>query len=132
MRSEATINRSPPRSYSSRTLPECSSGRVDVTARQDISQVVREVGQDLVAVLGDEHEILQTAAAEAAPIAPRLDRDDVAGDEIIAYPAHVRPLVDLQADPVPEPVEVPVLEHRVGLLGQLRRLARLDVRLGRA
>src|SRR3954447_23403233 len=97
-----------------------------------MSQVVREIGQDLVTVLGEEHEILQAAAAEAPPVAAGLDRDDVAGDEIVAHPAHEGALVDLEADTVPEPVEIPVLEHGPRRLAELRRLPGLDIGLAGA
>src|SRR5687768_4171760 len=46
-------------------------------------QVVREVGQVLEAVFGDEDEVLQPAPAEALPVDPWLDGDDVAGDELV-------------------------------------------------
>ena len=40
--------------------------------------------EQLVAVVRDEHDVLQPAAAEAVPVAPRLDGDDVAGEELLA------------------------------------------------
>src|SRR5689334_4077941 len=86
-------------------------------------QVVREVRQVLVAVVGDEDEILEPYAPVALAVEPRLDRDDIAGDEIVVHAAHVRPLVHVEADAVPEPVEEPVLEHFAVVLGALGRIA---------
>ena len=59
-------------------------GRHGAVRLHNDAELVREVGQDLVAVLGDDDEILEPAAAEAAPVAARLDRDDVAGDQLVA------------------------------------------------
>ena len=43
-------------------------------------------------------------AAEARPVAARLDRHDVARDQLLVRAAEVRALVDLEPDPVPEAV----------------------------
>ncbi len=53
-------------------------------------------------------------------------------DEVVAEPAQERALVDLEPDAVAEPVEVAVLERLPRLLGQLGRLAGLDVGLAGA
>ena len=50
-----------------------------VTPPGSTSQLVREVGQVLRAVLGDHDEVLEAAAAEPGPVAAGLHRDDVAG-----------------------------------------------------
>src|SRR5229473_1567426 len=62
-------------------------------------QVVRVVREVLGAGLGDEHEVLEPAAAEAGPVEAGLDRDHVARDErIAARGAHARLLVHLEPD----------------------------------
>src|SRR3712207_7615015 len=50
----------------------------------------REVGEVLAAVLGDEDDVLEAAAAEAGAVAPGLERDDIARDELLAVPAEER------------------------------------------
>src|SRR5829696_1297098 len=87
-------------------------------------EVVREVGQHLGAVLGDEDEVLEARAAEAVAVEARLDRDHVAGDEaVMSQPADVRLLVDLEPDAVAGSVEEAVEEHLTLGLVQLRRVA---------
>src|SRR3954452_9814383 len=83
------------------------------------SQVVREIRQDLASSFGHDDEVLEPAAAEPAPVAARLERDDVAHEQLVADPAEVRALVDLEADTVAEPVEVAVLQRVARLLGEL-------------
>ena len=84
-------------------------------------QVVGEVGQQLGAVLGDEHEVLEADAAEVLAVAAGLERDHVAGDQRVGRAAEVRPLVDLEADAVAERVEVALVELRAGRLAALGR-----------
>src|SRR5215211_9250623 len=85
-------------------------------------QVVREVRQVLGAVLGDEHEVLEPDAAEALPVETGLERDHVAGDELLfADQAHARLLVHLEANAVPEAVVEAFVEHLSLLLSALRR-----------
>src|SRR4051794_35033953 len=130
MRSEATISRSSPSSYISRTLPRARSGRSGAVITPSklptapagalgCLEVVGELREHPAAVGGDEHERLQAAAAEARPVAAGLDRDDVPLDEVVRRPAEVGPLVDLEADAVPERVEVARLERRARRLGEL-------------
>ena len=71
-------------------------------------ELVREVGQDLGAVLGNEGEVFEPDAAEALPVEPRLDGDHVTGDEpVVAEPADVRLLVHLETDAVAGPWKKP-------------------------
>ena len=70
------------------------------------ARLVREARQRLGAVLGDEHEVLEAAAAEARAVEARLDREHVAGDElVVAGHAEHRLLVHLEPDAVAERVE---------------------------
>src|SRR3954471_22931228 len=101
-------------------------------AHEATSQVVREIRQDLASSFGHDDEVLEPTAAEAAPVAARLERDHVADHELVAEPAEVRAPVDLEPDAVAEPVEVAVLELLTGRLGQQRGLAGLVVGLARA
>ena len=71
-----------------------------------ISEVIGEVREDLAAVLADEHEVLQPAAAVALAVAPRLHRDHVTRHERVRHAGEMRPLVDLETDAVAERVEV--------------------------
>src|SRR5437763_12506334 len=88
-------------------------------------EVVRVLGQVLGAVLGHEHQVLQADTAVALPVEAGLDRDDVAGDELlVGDEAEVRLLVHLEPDSVAEPVEEPVGERLACLLRALRGLAR--------
>src|SRR5215218_3149889 len=89
-------------------------------------EVVRELRQVLVTVLGDEDEILEPDAAVALAVQAGLDRDDVAGDErLVTEQPEVRRLVHLEAHAVPEAVEEPLVERLAGLLRPLGLLARL-------
>ena len=65
--------------------------------------VVRE---DIAAVLGDDHEILDPHAADARQVDARLDRDDVARRRarVSAGARQPRRLVGDEPDAVPEPV----------------------------
>src|ERR671918_2211505 len=74
-------------------------------------QVVRVVGEELAAVLGDEDEVLQAAAAEAFAVEARFDGEHVAGHDLVAVPAQAGQLVHLEADAVAEAVEEALLEH---------------------
>src|SRR4051794_15352098 len=86
-------------------------------------EVVREVGQQLAAVVRHEHEILEPAAAPAGAVEARLDRDDVARDQLARRTAEPRLLVHLEPDAVAERVEEAVLEDFPRLLRELRRIA---------
>ena len=106
-----------------------SSVSIACSAHRNV-QLVRAVGQALVAVLGHEQQILDPNAAEALLVDPRLDRDDVARDELLADHPERRRLVHLEPDPVPERVVEAVLEHLALALRQLRRVAVLGDELG--
>src|SRR3954451_9061318 len=80
-------------------------------------EVVRVVREDLAAVGGDEHQVLETAAAVAVPVDPGLDGDDVPRDELAGRATQRGLLVDLEADAVAERVVEAVLEDLAGLLG---------------
>src|SRR5438105_9241252 len=68
-------------------------------------QLLRERGQHLEPVVGDDREVLDPDPADAAQVDAGLDRDDVAGGEDVArLPVEVRALVELEADAVAEPV----------------------------
>src|SRR5215211_7681287 len=87
-------------------------------------QVVREVREVLGAVLGDEHEVLEPAAAEALAVEAGLERHHVTGHELRdAAASEVRRLVHLEPDTVAETVEEAVLEHLARRLREHRRLA---------
>src|SRR5439155_75451 len=69
-------------------------------------QVVRVIRQVLRAAVGDEHQVLQPAAAEPRAVKARLDCDHVARDELLAgSEAEAGLLVELEADAVPEAVD---------------------------
>ena len=76
-------------------------------------EIVWKSRQVLGAVLGDEHEILEPDAAEARPVAARLDRDHVAAPRAARCrrKARARLLVHLEPDAVAERVEEAVLER---------------------
>src|SRR5436305_8653635 len=87
-------------------------------------QAVRESRKRLAAVAGHEQQVLQANAAEALAVGPRLDRDDIARDELCRPAAtEVGLLVDLQPDAVAEAVEIPLAQHDARLLRALRRMA---------
>src|SRR4051794_23170827 len=88
-------------------------------------QVVRVVREHLVAVVGDEDDVLQAEAAEPGAIQARLDRDDVAGDELVSTATERGQLVHLEPDTVAETVEEPILQHFAGVLVQLCLVAGL-------
>src|SRR5439155_9970880 len=67
-------------------------------------EIVWVLRKRLGAVFGDEDEVLEAATAEALAVAAGLDRDDIAGDELLARPAEPGRLVDFEADAVPERV----------------------------
>ena len=87
-------------------------------------EVVRKVRQVLGAVLGDEHEVLEPAAAEALAVEARLERDHVAGDELAGRRGRGS-AASCTSSPTPWPsaVEEAVLEHLARLLREQRRLA---------
>src|SRR5262245_41463235 len=86
-------------------------------------EVVRVVRQDLAAAFGDEHEVLEAAAAVAVPVEPRLDRNHVARAELAGRAAEGRLLVNLEAHAVAERVVEAVLEHLARLLRAQGRVA---------
>src|ERR1700694_1025712 len=87
-------------------------------------QVVREVREVLGAVLCHDDEIFEAAASVARAVQPRLERDDVARQQL-AGPASSerRGFVHLAADSLREAVEEPAVEQGSGLLGVARRLS---------
>src|SRR5205814_8911282 len=88
------------------------------------AQVVRVGRQVLDAVLGDEHEVLEAAAAEPPLVEARLDRDDVAGDHRVPRgEAEARLLVQVEADAVPEAVDEALLERLAQVLVELGLVA---------
>ena len=88
-------------------------------------EIVGPLGEQLVAVVGDDHQVLDAHPAVLGVDRARLDGDDVAGDERRAAGAAERGrLVDLEPDAVAEPEEEPVLERLAGLLRALGRDAR--------
>src|SRR2546426_8951874 len=94
-------------------------------------EVVRVVGEILGTVLRDEDEILESTTAPATAVETGLEGDDIALDELLPDPRQTRLLVDLEADPVPERVEVAVLDDLSGLLVQQRLVAFAMERLAR-
>src|SRR5206468_8041347 len=60
------------------------TGRDTIFRLRDGYELLRVLRQHLAAVLGDGHEILDPHAEAAREIDPRLDGDDVAGDERVA------------------------------------------------
>src|SRR5919199_927644 len=70
-----------------RNNSECDSKGGWATCVASRRQVVGIVGDDFVAVLSDHDEILEAKAAEPGAIETGLDRDHVAGDEIVTEPA---------------------------------------------
>ena len=84
-------------------------------------EIVRERGQHLAPVLGDEHEILEPHAVAAVPVEPRLDREHVTGDERLADPADRRLLVHRQPDPVTRGVEEAVAQDSPSSFDRLVR-----------
>src|SRR6185312_11975599 len=89
------------------------------------SEVVRVISQQLGPVLGHEYQILEPAAAVAAAVEPRLERDHVALDEHARIATQPRLLVYLQSDAVAEAVVEAVLEHLAVALVQTGRIALL-------
>ena len=85
--------------------------------------------QVLVAVLGDEHEILDAQPVGVRAVETGLDGENVAGDERgVAEDAEDRLLVHLEPDAVAERVEEALLERLALGLGALRREpCRLDL-----
>src|SRR5439155_24115441 len=82
------------------------------------SEVVRELGEVLVALVGDENEILEAYAAEALAVEAGLDGDDVARNELLAsHQPEDRLLVDLEPDAVTERMEEPLVQRDPLLLG---------------
>ena len=65
------------------------------------SEVVREVRQDLAAVLGDDHQVLEPAAAVALAVAAGLERDHVAGQQRVGRAA--QPGRSCTSSPTPWP-----------------------------
>src|SRR4051794_10144983 len=94
-------------------------------------QLVREVRQRLAAVLGDEHQVLQPHTAVALAVGARLERDDVAHDQLVTRAAEPRLLVHVEADAVAQTVEEPIAEDLPVRLRPLCRNAGLLVDLAR-
>src|SRR5215510_1887318 len=88
-------------------------------------EVVRVVRENLAAVVGDEHQVLEPAAAVAVAVEAGLDRDHVARNELPGGAAERRLLVHLEPDAVAERVVEAVLEHLAGLLREKGREAAL-------
>src|ERR671910_1232856 len=106
--------------------PRATSSRWSRTARRPLRrQIVRVLRQVLVAVLRDQHEILEAAAAELRLVEPRLERDHVADLDRAGVAGEPRSLVDLEPDAVAEPVVEAAVEHLALLLRELCRVARL-------
>src|SRR5438128_2075195 len=76
-------------------------------------------------------EILESTTAPATAVETGLEGDDIPGDELLSDPRQARLLVDLEADAVPERVEVAVLDDLSGLLVQQRLVAFAMERLAR-
>src|SRR5919199_4439600 len=74
----------------------------------DGHELLREAGEDLGVIPGDDDEILDANAALARDVDPRLDRDHVSRLERVLRlgPEHRR-LVDEDAEPVAEAVAEP-------------------------
>src|SRR6058998_3964027 len=91
-----------------------------VGALVDGHELLREGRQHLRTVLSDDDEILDPDAAETLQVNARLDRDDVAGDELVrGFRAEARGLVDVETDAVAEPVaeglaETSLFDHPTG------------------
>src|SRR5437016_4382740 len=86
-------------------------------------EVVRVLREVLGARLGDEDVVLEPHTAVPLPVETRLDRDAVAGDELlVGDEPETRRLVDLEADAVAEAVEEAVGERLARLLRPLRHL----------
>src|SRR3954468_11472050 len=96
----------------------------------DDPQLLRQRRDDLAALLGDDHEVLDPHADRARHVDARLDGHDVAGGERgLALLGEPRPLVDLQPDPVAEAVA-----EVLGVAGGVDDRARdgVDLAAGRA
>src|SRR5581483_7041833 len=73
--------------------------------------LLREPGQVLEAVLGDDDVVLDADAEPALDVDPRLDGDDVARRQrVVRLGREPRRLVDVEAETVPEPVAELALE----------------------
>src|SRR5437588_1493956 len=94
-------------------------------------QVVREVGQELGAVIGDKHQILEPATAEAGAVAAGLQGHHVAGEEHVGRATERWRLVHLEPHAMSQRMEVALLEHLAGNLAELRGKTRLLIRLAR-
>src|SRR5947207_1680326 len=82
---------------------------VPIPQRREVVRIVREV---LGAGRRDEDIVLEADTAVPLPVEARLDRDAVAGDELlVAELADTRRLVDLEADAVAEAMEEAVGER---------------------
>ena len=92
--------------YASSTPP---TSTLPVTVR-----IVWEVGEQLVPVFRDEHDVLDTAASEAATIDAGLDRDDVTRHEDLTALVERRGLVEIQAETMAQVVDEAVLKQVQG------------------
>src|SRR3954454_825747 len=88
-------------------------------------EVIRVIRDDLGAVLGHEHDVLEANAPVSGPVEAGLDCHHVTRNErLVRQAAHARCLVYFEADAVAEPMEEAVGERLAGLLRPLCRLAR--------
>src|SRR6185503_1452181 len=78
-----------------------NSGRESV----DVGQVFGERAEVPQAVVGDDHQVLDPHTEVAGQVDPRLDGDDfVPRQQVVGAHREARTLVDVEADPVAEPV----------------------------
>src|SRR5262245_49246422 len=75
--------------HAPRKRDEASPGSWATRVTEASGELVREIGEALVAVLRDEHDVLEPAAAETLAIEGGLDGDHVAGDELVAEATEV-------------------------------------------
>src|SRR5438105_2567228 len=100
------------------------------------AQLLRQPAQDVVALVGHDHQVLDPYPEATREVDARLDRDHVAGEQRpVRALGQAGALVDLDADPVPEAVAemlavAPSVDHRpchgVDLATAGARLHRLD------
>src|SRR5579864_7346716 len=86
-------------------------------------EVVRVLRDPLRRVGRDVEDVLQADPAVTRAIEAWLERDHVAGDEVVSDDRQPRAFVHFEADAVAEPVEEAAVEHLARLLRQLRGVA---------
>src|SRR5918996_2687940 len=74
------------------------------------------VGDVLDPVLGDQDGVLQPNRADPVEVEARLDRDDVAGDQLVGSTPHRGVVVHLQPDAVPQRMRESLLDGSLVLL----------------